>query len=548
MRLTWLRRRGWLIATSSVACALIAVAIASVLPDKYTAEAIVAVPASSGNSLVGVDGATKLARTYAQLIPSDGVTLSAIGRQLRMSEKAVERRIQVTNEPGTSLLRVKFLGRSAKEAVQGAKTAAALLTDGKQLSATLDSGFMTIVRLPERAQATGAAPLSHVAEAVLLIPPTAGGGGPGNAGEAANLATSYADLIPADRLIAQRLAQEIGGDPDVVESNITVTNDFNTTIVRLSFSDGDPQVALKGARFLAESVSGSAPVSPQIAPRSLTIVRLPSEVTSQAMGTPAVAVLGAILGAVLGVILLLAWERSDPRIDDLETLEAEIACPTTSLEHASPESTAALLDRWIALAGTEPAHVALLPVSANAEPAAVRACDELARVAQSSRRVSAVESPSPTPEAAPIVLGLGGIPGSDRAGEGLAIRSDVSVLVVTKGTRIADLRRTLGVLEQYGVAPVWAVMAQAVPARQVPDTPSRTRASTATGSSGDTPAHPRLQIPTRRVLHTLGVDKSPKVVPLTDGDSTSRPSGRSQPDEPGRSGRRSRRAGSSSVD
>ena len=44
MRLTWVRRRGWLIATSAVACALIAVAIASVLPDKYTAEAIVAVP------------------------------------------------------------------------------------------------------------------------------------------------------------------------------------------------------------------------------------------------------------------------------------------------------------------------------------------------------------------------------------------------------------------------------------------------------------------------------------------------------------------------
>ena len=203
MRLTWLRRRGWLIATSAAACAFVAVAIASVLPDKYTAEAIVAVPAGSGDSLVGVDGATKLARTYAQLIPSDGVTLSAIGKKLGLSEKGVERRIRVTNEAGTSLLRVRFRGESSKEAVRGAKIAAALLTDGQQLSVTLDSGLITIVRLPERAQTTGEVPFSHVAESVLLIPPTGGGGGPGNAGEASNLATSYADLIPADRAIAQ---------------------------------------------------------------------------------------------------------------------------------------------------------------------------------------------------------------------------------------------------------------------------------------------------------------------------------------------------------
>ena len=117
----------------------------------------------------------------------------------------------------------------------------------------------------------------------------------------------------------------------MVESNISATNDFNTTIERPLFSDRYPAVALKGARFLAESVSGPAPVSAQIAPRSLTIVRLPSQVTSQAMGTKSVVVLGAILGALLGVVLLLAWERSDPRIDDLETLRAEIHCPTRPL-------------------------------------------------------------------------------------------------------------------------------------------------------------------------------------------------------------------------
>lgn len=536
MRLSWLRRRGWWIAVSAMACAFIALAIASVLPDKYTAEAVVAVPAGSANSLSGVDGATKLARTYALLIPSDGVTLTAIGKKVGLSEKEVERRITVVNEAGTSLLRVRFRGKTSKEAVRGARSAASLLTDGQQISDTLDSSLMTIVRLPGRARGTGEAPLSYVAESVLLIPPTGGGGGPGNAGEASNLATSYADLIPADRAIAQALAREIGSDPDVVEKNLTVTNDFNTTIVRLLFSDSDPAVAMKGARFLAESVSGPTPVSAQIAPRSLTIVRLPNMVTSEAMGTTSVALLGAILGGLLGFVLILAWERSDPRIDDIETLDAQVDFPTTSLERLSEEATAALLERWRALSGPGPAHVALLPVSASAEPAAARVRQELARTGSlPSRRFSSAEAASAGGEEAQIVFAVGGVPGSDQAGEGLAARSDMSVLVVTRGTRIADLRRTLGVLAQYGVAPVWAVMARSGqpdrPVEQAPDSgakkPGRRPAAT--------PARTAKTAEARRVLNTLGIDgaekepqkASQKVVSLTDAESVARPSGRS---------------------
>ena len=61
MRLTWVRRRGWLIATPPWRARSSLLRSRLVLPDKYTAEAIVAVPAGSGDTLVGVDGATKLA-------------------------------------------------------------------------------------------------------------------------------------------------------------------------------------------------------------------------------------------------------------------------------------------------------------------------------------------------------------------------------------------------------------------------------------------------------------------------------------------------------
>ena len=223
--------------------------------------------------------------------------------------------------------------------------------------------------------------------------------------------------------------------------------------------------------------------------------------------------------------------------------------PTTSLEHASDETTAALLDRWASLAGREPARVALLPVSANAEPAAIRAYDELARVGSvASLKITAADSSAPSLQEAKIVLGLGGIPGSDSAGEGVAIHSDVSVLVVTKGTRIADLQKTLGVLEQYGVAPVWAVMAPATPARESTDAPTRPRAVASTHPNAETSTRPGRQ-PSRRVRRTLGVDGSKKVVPLADADSAGHSSSsRSEPDDAGRSGVRTRSARSSSVD
>jgi hypothetical protein len=187
-------------------------------------------------------------------------------------------------------------------------------------------------------------------------------------------------------------------------------------------------------------------------------------------------------------------------------------------------------------------------VSVNAESAAAHTCAELNRVGSlNSRKTSAAESSPPSLQEAKIVLGLGGIPGSDSAGEGVAIHSDVSVLLVTKGTRIAELRRTLDVLDQYGVAPVWAVMAPTAQARQASAAPTGPRAVTS-APSVDKPARPDRKAPTRRARRTLGVDRSQNVVSLSDADSPGRPSSRSQPDDADESGARGRSARSSSLD
>ena len=199
---------------------------------------------------------------------------------------------------------------------------------------------MSIVRLPRTATFIGRKPFTHAAQSVLFVPPTPTVGGPGNAGEAANLATTYADLIPEDRVILQHVADRVGRDLDTVRARLAVTHDFDTSILRISFSDPDAEVALAGARVLADSVTGRRPVSTRIAPRSLSIVHVPTAAVSQSMPRKRVAVLGMMFGLTLGLVLVLARERTHRRIDDLETLSAEVGCAASSLAAASEASSA----------------------------------------------------------------------------------------------------------------------------------------------------------------------------------------------------------------
>ncbi|MEO5574602.1 MAG: Wzz/FepE/Etk N-terminal domain-containing protein [Gaiellaceae bacterium] len=460
MRLTWLRRRGWVVVTSAVACALAAVAMAAVLRDAYTAVAIVIVPATSDEGAIGnVDQAAKLASTYAQLIPSDDAVLAAIGTELGIGSQSVAARLSVANDPGRSLLRLQFLGLDSAEAVRGAEVAAQSVVGGDPVSENLEPDSITLVRLPATATLTGETPFTHLAVAVVLVPARAARTGPGNAGEASNLATTYADLIPEDRVILASVAEELDLDPEAVRRNTAVNHDFDTSILRLSFTDPDPELALAGARILAESVTGPEPVSPRIAPRSLALVHLPTAARSEAMSPAKVAVLGLVLGLALGIVVLLAWERADGRIDDVKTLSEEAGCAASALGKASKESIAALLDRWSGLVERSPARIALLPVSRSSEDAAAGAAERLVQGGFLTKRPvgwAAGGSATPQPQ---VILEVGGMPGSVAAGESLALSSDLIVLVAVQGTRIADLRETLAVLEQFGSTPVWALLA-----------------------------------------------------------------------------------------
>jgi capsular polysaccharide biosynthesis protein len=300
-------------------------------------------------------------------------------------------------------------------------------------------------------------PDEHTAEAVVVVP--SGGRSGLSPGEASNLARTYANLIPEDRAILEIVATNLDLDPTRVREHMTVTHDFDTSILRLSFSDPDPAVAIRGSRAIARSIEGPTPVSQRIAPRSISVVAVPNATTTKSFAPIDAAVLGFLLGLVGGSVFVIAWDRADPRIRDAKTLGAEIGCPATSLRHASGESIVALLDRWVDLGGVTPLRVALLAAAPSAEDACMYAAERLVQVGpEAQRRVARIGYPDVQTDPH-VLLDVGGAVGGQAAGERLVRTADLIVLVVVDGTEVAGVRHALDVLDQFGSKADWALFA-----------------------------------------------------------------------------------------
>jgi capsular polysaccharide biosynthesis protein len=333
---------------------------------------------------------------------------------------------------------------------------------------------------------------SYIAEAIVVVPSGAGPHDPGNAQEAETLAVTYAAVIPQDDRILNRIARRLRVQRSLVKRELTAVTDQTTSLIHLRFTDDRRNVAVAGARAAAEAVTARVRVTPGIAPRSIALVRFPT--TAAASSRPATTVpIGIVLGLVLGLTLLVAWERTDTRTDDVESLEAETGCPSMRLGDLSTGSIIALLQRWEALAERPAPRVALVAAAANAESAAVATAERLRDAARMERIAIAIEDRragenrrdgggdnarkpphsnelgKPTPgqsgAADRTTLVVGGAPGSDAAGDAAVLDADFVVLVASPGTRASDIRNTVAVLEQFGVPPGWALLSERPRAR-----------------------------------------------------------------------------------
>jgi capsular polysaccharide biosynthesis protein len=275
--------------------------------------------------------------------------------------------------------------------------------------------------------------------------------------QAIGLAVTDAALIPKDAAVARSVARALHTTTKDVQNRLSVFNDPTTALLRVEYRGTSARNAQSGAATVLRSIAGSQPVTGNIAPNSIQIVRLPTP-PAPSRGVATLFAIGVILGLALGSLLLAAWERADPRIDDLDELAAAVASPATSFDAISDAAAAALLERWRELAGRPPTSVALVPATEGLEGSLGDLACVLELADENTTVVLQTELQSSLPAGGETSLFVGGVPGGRNAGEGVALGCNLTVLVVERGTPRMELRRVLEVLRRFGVHPAWSIL------------------------------------------------------------------------------------------
>jgi capsular polysaccharide biosynthesis protein len=203
----------------------------------------------------------------------------------------------------------------------------------------------------------------YSASAELAVVSGASGAGPGSANDADALAVTYASIIPLDQLEMQKVADSTRLPLHTVTKSVSVVAVSGTSAIVLSFKAASGAQAIKDVNLFAEVVTIGA-ANPAIPRRSLTEVKLATSASRSGelrnYGIP----LGIILGLLIGAVAVLAIERADPRVDDVEDLAAITGTPATLFPGTIQQIEMA---RSIALAGRGSNDVTLVPLSKSEE-------------------------------------------------------------------------------------------------------------------------------------------------------------------------------------
>jgi capsular polysaccharide biosynthesis protein len=296
-----------------------------------------------------------------------------------------------------------------------------------------------------------ARPATYSAEAVGVVPANV----QLTPDQANRLAVTYVGLIPNDQTIATAAARALRTTPADVMHRTSAFNDLNTALVRIDYRAASPDGARAGAATVLNAIAGPHPVSRNIAPKAISVVAEPAKVSSS-RSVKTLAAVGVLLGLALGALLIFTWERMDPRIDDVRQLSSELGCPASSFEAISDPTTAALLERWKTLARQPLARqpqlrVALLPVSSSVER-------ELRLVADKLSRGLGDHTDATIRGGAGCVLLESGVVDEGSFDASVPMSSDVTIMVVERGTPLVAVRDTARILHTFGIAPAWAIL------------------------------------------------------------------------------------------
>jgi hypothetical protein len=370
-------------------------------------------------------------------------------------------------------------------------------------------------------------------------------GSPSTADGANSLAATYAGFIPEDVIMQKALANAIGvTDPTQYSSigkSLVATVVANSAIVSLAFTASTPQQAREGLHVLVSDLTvgvlrwktssqqhtdcsvnfvGSRPQTrppntsiaraaavQYYCPLSLAIPLFPAsgylvlvkDASAGIRSTPGkvkTGALGGVLGLLLGLVLAVAWERSDPRTDDLADLRSEVECPSWE-GMLTPAAAISILAHWQQTVPDEQIQIGTVGVG-RYDPVAVA---QLQRTIQNASRNHGVTFRKVNLDGKSVF-------------EGLDTKTPVVVLCVAQGTPLATLRDTVRRLGELAHTPNWAFL---VPSGRVrdrsspptgPDLASLPRAVAEQATNGQPAAEqPRQGGPRRRIAQGGGAGR-----------------------------------------
>jgi capsular polysaccharide biosynthesis protein len=287
------------------------------------------------------------------------------------------------------------------------------------------------------------------------------------------LANTYAVLIPKDGTILRAVATTLGTSVSDVQDRLSVFNTTGTALLVIDYRGTSAANSIAGATAVLKAIVGDYPVSPNIIPGSVGAVQMPTG-ASASKGVAVLVTLGAILGVALGLLLIVAWERVDPRIDGPEDLSHEVGSPASPVSAISQSGVNALVARWNALADHGPSRIALVPATADVQADLPKVALRLSQIQVNGNQVQGNGAVAPwwtrTGEHAadsedytqPIRSGTPAViacqvPSADLTALQSIMDCDLVVLVARRGTPRAALRELLDSLTEFGVSPKWAI-------------------------------------------------------------------------------------------
>lgn len=320
-------------------------------------------------------------------------------------------------------------------------------------------------------------PSEYLAEAVVVVPATSPDNPPpGSPDAAAKLASTYATLIPLDDAVMAAAAATAGVDPQDLRDSLTVAGDPGTALIRIDVVSRSALVAVDSATAVAATVTRPSPPG-QIAKGALQLVTVPTEATVMGESRSSSLFIGGILGLLVGLLAAFALERSDRRIDSVDDLAELLGTPATAWADITPAEARALAYRWRALSGVpapEVAVVATVPMKRDDVKQLLASLGPDSPGGPPPAQVGGRPAAAPSQElvrsgtdqdSGDIGVIAVGAPGSGEGAELRAQMSDLVVMVVREGTRVAVARDNLVRLGEYGVDVVWGLLAPARTAR-----------------------------------------------------------------------------------